>query len=289
MAEKKGQTIVIKKITINSAGAHGGSWKVAFADFMTAMMAFFLVMWLLGSNAETKKSVARYFSGPSVIEQQFNIYGAELTLEKLFLDLVNEPLKTLQSFVQPSDVTPDVASLGSKRAILYNIASELGELAENVQVTTDEIKFDLPDSVFFERNTADPNSNFRSTMENLKDLVVGLENSYLDITSEVYTRSFPGQDINNAESVAAKRLDLIRNQIDFQSDSNTLRSRSFATGTLRSPGAPGGYIRIRIKQKEFLPDGSRSRPIKSDLEPNQSTSAVYNDFVKKISESKRSR
>src|ERR1041385_5813322 len=92
-APKKGATIVIKKITISGAGAHGGSWKDAFADFMTAMMAFFLVMWLLNQSEETKKQVARYFSGPSVIEQHFSIYGAELTLDKLFLDLVNEPLK----------------------------------------------------------------------------------------------------------------------------------------------------------------------------------------------------
>ena len=46
MAEKKGSTIVIKKITIVAGGGHGGAWKVAFADFMTAMMCFFLVMWL---------------------------------------------------------------------------------------------------------------------------------------------------------------------------------------------------------------------------------------------------
>ena len=60
-AEKKGQTIVIKKI-YNVAGGHGGSWKVALADFMTALMCFFLVMWLLNQSAETKKAVSDYFS-----------------------------------------------------------------------------------------------------------------------------------------------------------------------------------------------------------------------------------
>lgn len=55
MAEKKGTTIVIKKITAGGGGHHGGAWKVAFADFMTAMMAFFLVMWLLNQTPETKK------------------------------------------------------------------------------------------------------------------------------------------------------------------------------------------------------------------------------------------
>src|SRR5437867_11864984 len=42
----------------------GGAWKVAYADFVTAMMAFFLVMWLCAQNSEVKKSVAEYFSDP---------------------------------------------------------------------------------------------------------------------------------------------------------------------------------------------------------------------------------
>ena len=65
MAEKKAM-IVIKKITVVAGGAHGGAWKVAFADFMTAMMAFFLVMWLLATQSEqTKKAVSDYFSTPT--------------------------------------------------------------------------------------------------------------------------------------------------------------------------------------------------------------------------------
>ncbi|MCX7977737.1 MAG: chemotaxis protein MotB, partial [Bdellovibrionaceae bacterium] len=99
MPEKKGTT-VIKKITVVAGGGHGGSWKVALADFMTAMMAFFLVMWLLGQSEETKKAVSDYFSTPSIIEYNFQNFGAELTLEKLFLDLLNEPLKAIQSFME---------------------------------------------------------------------------------------------------------------------------------------------------------------------------------------------
>ena len=49
--------IVIKKITVNAAGAHGGSWKVAIADFKTARMAFFLLMWLVYHNEEFKQNV----------------------------------------------------------------------------------------------------------------------------------------------------------------------------------------------------------------------------------------
>src|SRR5271165_3013434 len=110
MAEKKA-TIVIKKITIAAAGGHGGSWKVAFADFMTAMMAFFLVMWLVNSTEEVKKSVSDYFSTPSIIEYNFSNYGVELTLEKLFLDLMNEPLKAVEDFITPVDKKPNIMSM----------------------------------------------------------------------------------------------------------------------------------------------------------------------------------
>ena len=90
MAQKK-QLVVIKKIYVLPAAYHGGSWKVALADFMTALMAFFLVMWLIGQSEESKKTISDYFSTPSVIEYNFQNFGAELTLEKLFLDFVNEP------------------------------------------------------------------------------------------------------------------------------------------------------------------------------------------------------
>ena len=60
--------IVIKRIKKVAGGHHGGAWKLAYADFMTAMMAFFLLMWLLSSIAtEDLKGIAEYFSNPSKI------------------------------------------------------------------------------------------------------------------------------------------------------------------------------------------------------------------------------
>ncbi|MDT9702380.1 flagellar motor protein MotB, partial [Streptomyces sp. P17] len=47
---------------------HGGVWKIAFADFMTAMMAFFLVMWLISANEKTRASVARYFNPVKLVD-----------------------------------------------------------------------------------------------------------------------------------------------------------------------------------------------------------------------------
>ncbi len=62
---KKLQPIIIKRVKKGGHGAHGGAWKIAYADFVTAMMAFFLLMWLLGSTAEgDKKGIADYFASP---------------------------------------------------------------------------------------------------------------------------------------------------------------------------------------------------------------------------------
>ena len=58
------QPIIIRKKKGGHGGHHGGAWKVAFADFMTAMMAFFLVMWLVGQKDEVKQAVAGYFRDP---------------------------------------------------------------------------------------------------------------------------------------------------------------------------------------------------------------------------------
>jgi chemotaxis protein MotB len=63
MAKGGERPIIIKRITIAGGGHHGGAWKVAYADFVTAMMAFFLLLWLLGSTTEDqRKSLADYFS-----------------------------------------------------------------------------------------------------------------------------------------------------------------------------------------------------------------------------------
>jgi chemotaxis protein MotB len=62
---KKLQPIIVKKIKKSVHAVHGGAWKIAYADFVTAMMAFFLLMWLLGSTTEgDKKGLSDYFTAP---------------------------------------------------------------------------------------------------------------------------------------------------------------------------------------------------------------------------------
>ena len=65
MSDDTQQPIVVKKIKKGGGGAHGGAWKIAYADFVTAMMAFFLLMWLLGSTAQGDlKGISEFFNSP---------------------------------------------------------------------------------------------------------------------------------------------------------------------------------------------------------------------------------
>ncbi|MDE2418568.1 MAG: flagellar motor protein MotB [Burkholderiales bacterium] len=68
---KKLQPIIIKRIKKAGHASHGGAWKIAYADFVTAMMAFFLLMWLLGSTSEgDKKGISDYFQSPLKVAMQ---------------------------------------------------------------------------------------------------------------------------------------------------------------------------------------------------------------------------
>lgn len=65
MSDDSQQPIVVKRIKKGGGGHHGGAWKIAYADFVTAMMAFFLLMWLLGSTAQGDlEGIADYFQNP---------------------------------------------------------------------------------------------------------------------------------------------------------------------------------------------------------------------------------
>src|SRR6202167_2626892 len=64
MAASKAQPIIVIKRKKDHSGHHGGAWKVAYADFVTAMMSLFMVLWLLNSSEQVKKAVGGYFTDP---------------------------------------------------------------------------------------------------------------------------------------------------------------------------------------------------------------------------------
>lgn len=69
MTPQGSQVIIIKKKGGHRHAHHGGAWKVAYADFVTAMMAFFMVMWIVGQDKPTRAAIAGYFRDPGAFQQ----------------------------------------------------------------------------------------------------------------------------------------------------------------------------------------------------------------------------
>ncbi len=114
----KNEIIVVKRHKGDHDGAHGGAWKIAYADFMTAMMAFFLVMWLVNaSNEETKASIASYFN------------PIKLTDEQPSSDGVKEPAKDAEGEHegQKSDIAAEKTQDGSAAASGEDLTASSGE------------------------------------------------------------------------------------------------------------------------------------------------------------------
>lgn len=139
--EKTEQTIVIKRVKKIAGGHHGGAWKIAFADFALALMAFFLVMWLIESTTDLEKMViAGYFSDPRSLANSgdggtpyvVDLGGRPLSVanQGLNLALVQEDQEQM---VEASDEleNPEVAELARLRAI-ENLQSLRGQIEEVV-------------------------------------------------------------------------------------------------------------------------------------------------------------
>lgn len=114
MADKKDEkapVIVIKKIIKGGGGHHGGAWKVAYADFVTAMMAFFLLMWLLNATTEEqRKGISEYFD-PTPMEVSNTTSGAGGVMGGLTVSEVGARATDVQPIVHNDQTpSPDIKS-----------------------------------------------------------------------------------------------------------------------------------------------------------------------------------
>ena len=310
MAKKDQPIIVIKKVIENPAGHHGGSWKVAFADFMTALMAFFLVMWLVSQSEEIKKEVANHFSTPSVVEYNFKNYGVLLTLEKLFTDLVNDPLEFLQSFIRPMDHVPNVMNMGSEKVVEQHLIQELGTFTKNIQTNTNLISFDIPDYHLFEHGTSKTSKGFVQVISKIQGLTTGLQNSDINIDSSIHLHSISIPKLSKkeiskeerktkAQYIAEERMDIISRSLQETLESPTVdvygKSSVFVPSekddnTLSETHSEHKYsrwIRIEIQRKDVIKkeenqmkDSKFKRQFKGG---RSSKSSIYDRFVKKLS------
>jgi len=102
------QPIIIKRVKRIAGGHHGGAWKIAFADFATAMMAFFLVLWLLSTaTPEQKIAIAGYFKDPIGFSESGTPY---------IIDLGGTPTMAPGKIpLNPRDKDPAAAGQGNRR------------------------------------------------------------------------------------------------------------------------------------------------------------------------------
>jgi chemotaxis protein MotB len=93
----KPTTVIVKRVKKGDHGHHGGAWKIAYADFVTAMMAFFLMLWLLGSLSDAKKmGLSRFFSSPSAMVSSAGTNSS-------VLDFTGEPRPESEFDPDPND------------------------------------------------------------------------------------------------------------------------------------------------------------------------------------------
>jgi chemotaxis protein MotB len=170
--EPEPRPIIVTKIVMEGHGGHhGGAWKVAYADFVTAMMAFFLLLWILGATTEKqRKGIADYFA-PTLIEMKLKsagsngVFGGDSVVAK-----DNYPHRATQtgskSLTIPKDASGGAAEAAAaermrdrvrfgflKKEIMRRISSDksLAKLAANIRFTDtrEGLRIDLVDKADF--------------------------------------------------------------------------------------------------------------------------------------------
>src|SRR3982751_4012911 len=121
--EPEPRPIIVKKIIDGGHGGHhGGAWKVAYADFVTAMMAFFLLLWILGATTEKqRKGIADYFA-PTLIEMKLKsagssgVFGGDSVVAK-----DNYPHKAAQTGSKSLTIPKDATGGASEAAVAERV------------------------------------------------------------------------------------------------------------------------------------------------------------------------
>ncbi len=143
---------IVRKNKRGHAGHHGGAWKVAYADFVTAMMALFIVLWIVGQSKQVKESVASYFKDPGAFFQngkggggvEINKTQTQERLVEEFLKRQQQQLKDLGSAIMDSiRKQPRLKSLG--RQISMELVKE--GLRIELLETTESVFFDVGTAV----------------------------------------------------------------------------------------------------------------------------------------------
>lgn len=154
MADEK-QPIIVKKVIKKGGGHHGGAWKVAYADFVTAMMALFIVLWILGQDQEVKDAVSGYFRDPVGYSAKSRAIidntrpGLQIaTIHQSELDRINKEEETRRFEEMKDDLTSELGGDENFVPLLDQMKIEM--ISEGMRIEMLESEND----VFFELGSA---------------------------------------------------------------------------------------------------------------------------------------
>jgi chemotaxis protein MotB len=225
------QPVIVKK-KIVAGGHHGGAWKVAYADFVTAMMALFIVLWLMNSSQKVQEAVGGYFRDPSGKSGKSGSgqagLGEGLAVGKQQMKDLKEKLET-----------------ALKRIPQMNKLKNQVEMT----VTGEGLRIELLESesgTFFESGSSQPTGEGKQLLAVLAAELAKLKNN---ITAEGHTdaQPFASGSYGNWE-LSADRANAARRLLELAGvdPSHIIAVRGFAATRLRKPIAPADPSNRRI-------------------------------------------
>ena len=234
---KKLQPIIIKRVKKGGHAVHGGAWKIAYADFVTAMMAFFLLMWLLGSTSEgDKKGISDYFQSPMKVALQggsgagasnsvINGGGSDLTQSSGQAkrgDGADRKAKKMSGDQKKSEAAKRdakmLAELSAKIAAAISNNPKMAEFASQIrlEITPDGLQIQIVDDQkrpMFDSGSASLKPYMREILREIGTALLGVENKIsLDGHTDRSAYSNAGKGYSNWE-LSADRANASRREL----------------------------------------------------------------------------
>ncbi len=142
--DKAKKIVIVRKKKVGGGGHHGGSWKVAYADFVTAMMAFFMVMWILGMDDKVKQAVEGYFSNPVGYKKGFGAGASPISSGASPAKAATQTVKILMRGAESQAMTKAAAQI--KQIITGDQSLKQLHAKVDVSVTADGLRIELVES-----------------------------------------------------------------------------------------------------------------------------------------------
>ncbi len=194
---------IIKKKKLHGGG-HGGAWKVAYADFVTAMMALFIVLWIMSQSQSIRLAVAQYFKNPGVLQGSNSLLektdmGGEMPTEGM-----SQPLQTPAP--APEQIKEDQARLEETKKRIQEIIAQLPELDKlqdqvQMEVTDEGLRIQLMEmehSTFFDLGSANLKPESKKILSIIAQELARLPNQ-VAIEGHTDSRPYGGQSYTNWE------------------------------------------------------------------------------------------